>query len=87
MGAFSHTQSSFFRTGVDVNVTTPSLEDYRPFSRFLSKEEGDGSRVSGFGDSGSMNRGTESEMEESIFDRIKKRQSGFFNRKSENQQQ
>ena len=71
MGAFSHTQSKIFGSGVNLNISLPTLEQHRPFEAMI---KGGQKSLFGFGSSGSNGMGLGSkgmEVDESIFNRIK----------------
>ena len=78
MGAFSHTQSNIFGSGVNLNISLPTLEQHRPFEAMIKPGQ---KSFFGLGSSVNNSMGLENkgmEVDESIFNRIKQSQSKFF---------
>lgn len=64
MGAFSHTQTNLFGSGVNLNVSLPSIEEHKPFSSLI-KGQNTFLGKSNFGKDSSMS------IDDSIFNKIK----------------
>jgi hypothetical protein len=74
MGAFSHTQTNVFGSGVNLNISLPSLEEHKPFSAMFNQSK---NSLFGLGNSRSMSYG-DMDVDKNIFNKIKQSQSHFF---------
>ncbi len=77
MGAFSHIQSNIFGSGVNLNISLPTLEQHKPFQAMIKPLKKSFFAFNGTGND-SMSYGKGIDVDESIFNRIKQSQSRFF---------